>query len=107
MTRFMRYTEYNDHEGETWTFWLQVDGNEDALGWLNQFLETINADDMDPAYQVFADQVIPEEHVDVLTTWGGEGYMALHNKVTGKLDIPADFAPDDLYKGRIEGLFTP
>lgn len=28
---FMRFTETNDHEGETWTFWLQIAGNREAL----------------------------------------------------------------------------
>ena len=102
---FIRYTEHNDHEGENWTFWLQRDGNEEALTWLSEFLTKINAEELDPAYELFLDEVIPEEHVDVLTKWGGQAYLPLHNKVVGRMVIPDFFAPDDLYKGDITKLF--
>lgn len=104
--QFMRYTETNDHEGETWTFWLQVDGNEEPLRWLADFLTVINAETLDPEYELFVDDVVPEEHVDVLVKWGGQEYMPLHNKVIGPMSIPNRFAPDDLYKGRVESLFA-
>ncbi|TDP29796.1 hypothetical protein [Nocardia ignorata] len=104
--QFMRYTETNDHEGETWTFWLQVDGNEQPLTWLAEFLTAINAEELDPQYELFPADVISEEHVDVLVEWGGSGYMSLHNKVVGRLTIPAKFSPGDLYKGRVKNLFT-
>lgn len=102
---FVQFTETNDHEGETWTFWLQRDGNEEALNWLSDFLTAVNAEVLDPEYQLFLDKVIPEEHVDVLTKWGGENYMPLHNKVVGRMVIADFFAPDDLYKGDITKLF--
>lgn len=103
---FVRYTEHNDHEGETWTFWLQRDGNENALRWLADFLADVNAEDLDPEHELFLDDVIPEEHVDVLAKWGGEAYMPLHNKVIGTMSIPEKFSPGDLYKGDVAELFA-
>lgn len=104
--QFVRYTERNDHEGETWTFWLQSDGNEKPLRWLADFLTDVNAEELDPEHELFLDDVLPEDHVDVLARWGGEAYMPLHNKVIGTMTIPEKFAPGDLYKGDVAELFA-
>ncbi len=103
---FVRYTETNDSEGETWTFWLQRDGNEKPLRWLADFLANVNAEDLDPEHELFLDDVLPEDHVDVLARWGGEAYMPLHSKVIGTMSIPEKFSPGDLYKGDVAELFT-
>ncbi|MFC9874839.1 hypothetical protein [Nocardia salmonicida] len=103
---FARYTETNDHEGETWTFWLQREGNEEPLRWLADFLANANAEELDPEHELFLDDVLPEEHVDVLAKWGGEAYFPLHNKVIGSMSIPEKFSPGDLYKGDVAELFA-
>ena len=38
MKTFVRLYETNDHEGESWNWWLQLDGNEDELRKLDAFL---------------------------------------------------------------------
>ncbi len=110
--KFVRFNETNDHEGETWTFWLQVNGNEDQLDKLWNLLDEANVDgDEDFDFELFnhAEQTVPEEHVDALVEHGNrDGYMAEHHKVTGKLVCPDSIGEygDVLYKGDITKLFT-
>ncbi len=116
--RFVRFDETNDHEGETWTFWLQVDGNENQLDKLwNLLIDAAkNPDDEDEEDEDFAydlsdrsEETLAEEHVDVLVKHAaGVGYMAAHTKVVGKFTCPDSLGDgaDDLYKGKICKLFT-
>ena len=103
---FRSFEEFNDQEGETWIFWLQVNGNENELVKLSRALHSFSYSN----YKL-TDIVIPEGHVDILTEFGGGGYMRFHHKVTGKLTSPSidleDFSPDDVfYKGGIRDLFV-
>lgn len=105
MTSFTPLEEHNDHEGETWTFWLQRDGNEDSLQALSEALSAGNA----YWYAMNLDVAISEHDVDVLCEYGGQGYMDYHNKVLGKLEIPDGVSDDEfetLYKGGVRGLFV-
>lgn len=110
MTSFTLFRESNDHEGESWTFWLQRDGNEDALSFLAGELEAAEKQfKWDFPYKLELDATLDEHDVDVLCEYGGQGYMDYHNKIVGKLVIPEDFtaAGDDdfLYKGGVSHLF--
>lgn len=102
---FVCYTETNDHEGETWTFWLQLEGNEENLGHLERILDEVNSELIDPEYELFGYDVLPEEHVDVLVQYGGEGYMSMHNKVVGRMTPIDSYSTPELYKGGITKLF--
>jgi hypothetical protein len=114
---FVKFVENNDHEGEKWTFWLQVHGNESALDKLADVIRQYEeANDAGPGwseYRLHEGTVIPERDVDVLVKHGGGGYMNNHNKVTGTLQVPDDLLGDGeygknldrLYKGGIENLF--
>jgi len=116
--KFVRFDETNDNEGETWTFWLQVNGNEDQLDKLWNLLidANKNPDDEDEKYEEFAydlsdrnEETLPEHDVDVLVKHAaGEGYMAAHHKVVGKFMCPDSLGDgaDDLYKGKICKLFA-
>ncbi len=116
--KFVRFDETNEHEGETWTFWLQVDGNEDQLDKLwNLLIEANkNPDDDDEEYEEFAydlsdraEETVFEHDVDVLVKRAaGNGYMAAHHKVVGKFTCPDSLGDgaDDLYKGKIRKLFV-
>lgn len=104
---FARYTENNEHEGETWVFWLQYDGNEDALSALDDLIAEAVGDSEPEEYELDLDTLIPEWEVDTLVKHGGQGYMDYHHKVTGKLTLPSDLGEylEDLYKGGVKKLF--
>lgn len=99
MTDFVKFTENNDHEGETWNFWLQVDGNEDAIAELRALIA-----DQEDEYEL-AEETTPESEVDVLVKHTGMGYMRYENKVVGVLTLPDTDALDDLYKGGIKDFY--
>jgi len=116
--KFVRFNETNDNEGETWTFWLQANGNEDQLDKLwNLLIDAAkNPDDEDEEDEDFAydlsdrrEVTLSEYDVDVRVKHAaGEGYMAAHHKVVGKFTCPDSLGDgaDDLYKGKIRKLFT-
>jgi len=100
---YVKFTEENDHEGETWTFWLPVEGNEHALAAFAEWLA-----DQGPRvedYNLELEARESEERVAALVEHGGSGYMAYHTKVSGLMSSPPD-NPDRLYKGGIRGLFA-
>jgi hypothetical protein len=107
MTTFTLFRETNDHEGESWTFWLQRDGNEDALLALGELIAADEAEaTYDYPYKLDLTQTLPEKAVDLLCRYAEDGYYAAHNRVTGTLTIPASFDVDNhLYKGGIMELF--
>lgn len=107
---FVKFIEINDHEGETWVFWLQRDGNEVALNALAAVLSALTRDEdaeyEDASYQLDLDQSEDEAAVDVMVRHAPHGYLPTFTKVTGRLVIPADLVEvDRLYKGGIRGLF--
>lgn len=87
---FRKFREDNDHEGETWYHWLQVDGNEAELNKLGAFLG-------DGEEYRLEDAVLDEALVDVLVEHGGGGYMRTHNKVVGVFTCPARSEDEDEY----------
>lgn len=105
--RFVRFVEENEWEGETWTFWLQLDGNEDELVRLHELLS-----DQD-VYTLDMNDVEAEESVDRICSRAQCGYYYSDSKVTGRFlcpELPSALTPngglDDLfYKGRIEDHF--
>lgn len=116
MTTFVQFTEYNDYEGETWVFWLQLDGNEQNLLALEQLIARVQGVDVEEPYSLDLETELSEEHVDVLVKHAGSGYMNYHNKVVGvmkeptELDLVEDvgYGPElnGLYKGGVRSLFT-
>ncbi|MFI6304317.1 hypothetical protein ACIBCH_20800 [Amycolatopsis thailandensis] len=103
--KFIALTETNDNEGETWRFWLQLDGNEDQLEHLRA---AIAGADEEETYDLDSvDDAVPESEVDVLVKHTLSGYMAYDHKVTGLLEIVDGWTDiDELYKGGVRGLFT-
>lgn len=112
--RFTPLVEMNDHEGETWTWWVQVNGNEDLLAILIDVFE-----DCSDASEYFEEYALPEwprgetltePEVDLLVRWSDRGYYRAHNKVSGVLVLPTVFdeavSPfdkvEELYKGGID-----
>lgn len=103
---FVRFHEYNDNEGESWDFWLQLTGNEAEMAKLDRLVSE-SADD--EYYSLRMSDVEPESVVDKLVQYAESGYMGAHNKVKGVLTCPDDLGEDadDLYKGGVEALFAP
>lgn len=101
--KFVQMLENNEHEGETWCFWLQLDGNEEAIDWL---IDMIDDEDLEDEYE-FTGLLAYDWEVEVLTRLGnfGYNYMSQHHKCEGKLTFPSGFQVNDIYKGRIEDFF--
>jgi hypothetical protein len=111
MTDFVHLVEVNDNEGETWTWWLQLDGNNEQLDRLATLLASCAADvdDLDDLpFALHLDDVEPETIVDKLVQYAESGYFSSHNKVVGAFTCPDSlgYYADALYKGRIRDFFT-
>lgn len=104
MSKYAQLTENNDWEGETWHFYIPIEGNEATLDRLADTL-TLMADE---AFELEL-APIPEMEVDILVKRGGDtSYMAAHNKLAGRLVLTDEHLTtlaagdvDPLYKGRI------
>ena len=112
MTTYRRFIETNDNEGETWNFWLQVDGNMTGLAILGDVLDKVNEGWIYQQPFVLVNDQLEEHEVDLLVRHGDSGYMDQHNKVDGSLQLPKDFTSADeetvtdyLYKGGIRDFF--
>lgn len=102
--RFTQMVETNEHEGEHWSFWLQLDGNEVVI---DRLIELIEEEDREDEYE-FTGVTADDWEVDVVIAKGnfGYGYMSQHHRVTGTLKLPNGFQVDDIYKGSIKDFFT-
>jgi hypothetical protein len=118
---FVKFTEYNDNEGETWNFWLQYEGNEKELKRLNDIVELNNAAGFDKQYSLDM-TTFSEEEVDILVKHTDSGYMNYQNKIEGVLSVPEfnddlfdyedeiddevfEWCDNNFYKGKIAELF--
>lgn len=108
MTTYLKFTEVNEHEGETWHHYLPVEGNEAALGRLRDYLAKAKAECQWEFPYTLGSEAIAESDVDTLVKHSDVGYMMEHTKVVGFLkDFDADAEADDLfYKGEIDKLFA-
>lgn len=101
MTTYATFTEDNEWEGETWRFYIPVEGNEASLQMLAD--RTMQMEgygvDLTPLDEATVDaRVAAPDDTD---------YMAAHNKLAGTLSIPtADDTDllDVIYKGGIADL---
>lgn len=104
---FVPFIEDNEWEGERWTVWLQVEGNEEPLRELYELLYTHR--DSLKSYDLDLGNRESEEVVEGLERNADMGYMPEHMVVTGKLTIPVFEDVQDLdrrlYKAGIEFWF--
>jgi hypothetical protein len=103
---FARLREDNEHEGEVYHYWLQVNGNEEAL---TELAETLR-DEFFAGFSLRMDDLLTEEQVDLLVDETESGYMDFDQKFTGRLEWPTDqMSQDDwmdsIYKGSIKDCF--
>lgn len=109
MTMFAKFTETNEWEGETWVFWLQLDGNEDELRKFGAMLSDTEVMDPDEyRLDLRSEEIVAEYIVDNLVADAESGYMDFENKVTGKFTCPETLGSygGDLYKGQIREMFV-
>lgn len=108
MTSFVEVTEYGDRED--WVFWIQLEGNEEQLAYLNRLMWDNHFKDI---FFVDMNCVETEEVVDALVRYADNGNYWSHNKLKGKLKLPREpkkktagwfkeYFYRNLYKGRIE-----
>lgn len=104
--RFVPFTEENDWEGETWTFWLQLDGNEEELVRLYELLSGQDT------YTLDMNDVEDEASVDRICARAQCGYNYSDNKVVGRFlcpevnnKEPVHALEDLFYKGGIKDYF--
>lgn len=96
--QFVKFLEYNDHEGETWRFWLQYTGNELEIKKLYDAIEKFGVED----YNLYL-ETYPESEIDALVKHSECGYMHYENKVIGKFTCPNFENSEDLYEALYKG----
>lgn len=101
--RFTQMVETNEHEGESWCYWLQLDGNQVAI---DELIGLIEEEELEEQYE-FTGVLADLWEVDVLADKGnfGYGYCNQHSKIEGEFEMPPNFRVDDIYKGQIEKFF--
>jgi len=94
---YVRLTEENEWEGETWHHYLPVAGNEQALSALRALIH--NA--FDDFGFTLGEETYTKVEVDTLAQLGndGDGYLPPHTKLFGRLTPVDDL--EKLYKGQI------
>lgn len=111
---YVRFTERNEHEGETWYTYIATHGNGDALTALAEIVTACNAygqEDYEPdedsdQYVLDLDSPLPAHVVAILEAYDPDecGYMSRHCISAGVLTIPegalaaAREGNDPLYK---------
>ena len=105
---YVKFTENNDWEGETWCWYIPVEGNKESLEVLRDKVKKVSTE---ADFYELGSKKLTEQEVDTLVKNANDdcGYMDGHNKVTYNLDVselvplktPEDIH-DALYKG---GLF--
>lgn len=107
--KFVEYLEFNDYEGESWRFWLQLDGNTTNLDILADIIKQAEKEENEKLpYFLNKNNIIDEETVDILVKYSFSGYRKFENKITGKLNLlnlKEKTLDETLYKGGITTLF--
>lgn len=97
---YFEFKENCSWEGETWRWYIPIDGNEKNITFLKKEIEKF------PNFTI-SEKIFDEREVDILVENTSVGYMASHDKLEGKLDF-SDYpekstngAEDPFYKGDI------
>jgi hypothetical protein len=91
-------TENNEHEGESWNFYIKLNGNEYELNKLERLIEY---HDKTYLYELTLYSPILENEVETIIKHTDHGYMAYNNLIDEYINLPSGFDIDDLYKGGI------
>lgn len=105
---YRQFIERNEHEGETWHFYIPVEGNEEAL--IEFGAMKIDGGD----FHLRNDKIFSAEEVSIIEENDSMGgYLPRHNRLEGKLDLTdirklgSQELHDYLYKGGIRNLVVP
>lgn len=100
------FSEHNEHEAETWNFYIDKEGNEEAIKRMQAKLAKHKLLDR---YE-FGDD-IPLREVKILVKHSRSGYTRFERHLPGRLNLGDDFdewdeeqLDDCLYKCGIEGF---
>jgi len=92
---YVCFIEHNDWEGETWRFYIPINGNEADLA---KVRELITGSD----YELVDEPQWSKAEVKKLERAGGYGYMNYHNLAAGFKQLPDSInwdEEDPFYKG--------
>lgn len=121
---FVKLIEKNDHEGETWVFWLQYTGNEEEIQKLDEMLKDWKSNSKyELDFELDTSLTVGEQTVDILVEhqYDRGRYNPAHNKVSGTFTCPEDPGLDEVteewedpnvsrerlfYKGQIARYFS-
>ena len=104
--------EFNDWEGETWSKFIPVAGNEEALSLLQARIKQLDQDADYPAF-LMREHAGNTEHIEALIAGSDSGYMERYARGPERLDVDKvkalvalddDSVTDALYKGGIRDL---
>lgn len=93
---YVRFTENCEWEGETWNFYLPLEGNEEALDSLRALIADGDAGD---EYEVGDETYTPAEVAALARGRSGTDYLPEHTVLSGRLSVVNDL--DLLYKGGV------
>lgn len=110
-TMYACLTEANEWEGETWRFYIPVEGNEAALTRLSEALVETLGDDS--PYRVAKKRLTAAEVETLVQTPNGDAsYLPAHTQMAGRLALPEELPGDCegfdnlLYKGGLRGQWS-
>lgn len=92
---YVRFTENCDWEGESWNFYLPVEGNEEALVWLRGLVADADSEE----YEVGEETYTRAEVETLARSHSQTTYLQEHTVLSGRLATVPDL--DLLYKGGI------
>ena len=101
MKKYIKFTENNDWEGESWNFYLELDGNEKEIKKLQELLTDYEINDFALRNE------FDESDVDILVKHTDSSYLHYENKIEGKFNIEKleeeikKNKDNALYKGKI------
>lgn len=103
VSEYALFKEVNDWEGEEWSFYIPVDGNEEALGQLAAWCHHWRAKEPEFPYSSPLLKWFSADQVEkfVTTPNSGATYMAAHNQMAGTLAIP-----ENLLELEVKEAFT-
>lgn len=102
MSRYLRFTEDNDWEGESWFFYLPIEGNEASLEHLRALIAESD-------WYSLSDATFSKRSVKTIVKHSQCGYMKYENRARGVFKPPVDIDwtdEDPFNKGGILDFFS-
>ena len=101
--KYVAFTEHNEHEGETWTFYIPTHNNSIELKKLKTIMDKVDSESFE-----LDSTLLAEKEVDIIidNCNGRGGYINAYHKLKGRFKCPIDRVDGDLlddyfYKGGI------